>query len=134
MANLNYYNLQKAIYEKLVGSVPLMAVVSGVFDFVPQGTDFPYLVIGDVAVGDASNLAKAVADYQLNLHIWSRQAGHKQAADIMDMVYGLLHNGNIAVTGKTLVSMRVTSSNIELANDSITYHGLLRLRIILQDS
>lgn len=40
--------LQKAIYQILAASLPLQAIVaSRIFDEVPQGEDFPYIVIGD---------------------------------------------------------------------------------------
>jgi len=131
MANLNYYALQQAIYSKLSASTALMALINGVFDGIVQAIDFPYITIGDASASDSASLGASGADYRLNIHIWSREAGHKQTADIIDVLYALLHNGSLSVSGKTLVAMQVVSSEIRLENDGITQHGLLRLQIVL---
>lgn len=134
MSNQNYYSLQKAIYEKLTSSTVLMALVSGIFDHVPQSSAFPYITIGEVVIHDFANLLKAGNDYQLNINIWSREAGHKQIADISEIIYGLLHNGNLAVAGKNLLIMRVVSNNMQLENDGATYKVSLKLQVVLVDS
>jgi hypothetical protein len=131
MISLDCAALQKAIYEKLTGNSPLMAQVSGIFDQPPQGTLFPYVTIGDMIASEVSNLAVGGADYKFNIHIWSREAGHKQTADILKTIYELLHHGNISVAGQTLTVMQVISSSILLENDGITYHGEVRLQVIL---
>lgn len=134
MENIGYYALQKAIYEKLVGNVSLMAVIVGVFDHTPQETAFPFVTIGDVAASDYSSLGKSGTEQRLNIHIWSREAGHKQVADIMEMIYGLLHNGSVTVVGQTLVAMRFLSTSIQLEGDGWTNHGVMRLLVHLIDS
>lgn len=134
MSGLNYYELQKAIYEKLTGNSPLMAIISGVFNYPPQDAVFPFLTIGGVVVNDFPALGKDGTQQQLELHIWSREAGHKQAADIMNMVYGLLHNGSLAVAGQTLVMMRFSATSIKLENDGYTHHGVMSLKVLLADN
>ena len=132
MANLNYYALQQVVYSKLSASTALMALINGVFDGIVQAIDFPYITIGEISANDFSNAEVSGADYRLNIHVWSREAGHKQTADIIDILYALLHNGSLSVSGKILVAMRVISSQITLENDGLTQHGLLRLQIVLQ--
>lgn len=130
MPSLSYYALQKAIYEKLTGSSQLIAL-AGIFDHTPQGTAFPFVAIGDAAASDLSSLGSGRMEYRFNIHIWSREAGHKQASDIMEVIYGLLHNGSITVTGQMLVMMSFISSSIQLEDDGWTYHGTMRLRVVL---
>lgn len=132
MVNLNYYALQQEVYSKLSASTALMALINGVFDGVSQAIDFPYITIGDISARDVSNAEISGVDYRLNIHIWSREAGHKQTADIIDVLYALLHNGSLSVSGKTLVAMRIFSSEIKLENDGLTRHGILKLQIVLQ--
>ncbi len=131
MASLGYYVLQKAIYEKLTGNSQLMAAVTGIFDNPTQGTAFPFITIGDVSSGDLSNLGKDVIEQQIYLHVWSREGGHKQASDIMEIIYGLLHNGTVTISGKTVVMMRFVTTKIQMESDGWTYHGIMHLKIIL---
>lgn len=131
MSNLNYYNVQKAIYEKLVASSTLMAAVNGVFDYVPQDTAFPFVIISDARASNISNLAKNGIEHRVRINIFSREAGKKQAADIMGIIEGVLHNNSISVSGQTFVAMKFIDSSIELENDGWTYRGTMDLRIIL---
>jgi len=131
MILLNYSTLQQAIYQKLTSDASLMALANGVYDLPPQGSNFPYITIGDASASEFSNLAVGGADYKLDIHIWSREAGHKQTAGIMEKIHDLLHHGSITVTGQALVAMRVVSSSIVLENDGATYQGTLRLQVIL---
>lgn len=134
MPTLHYYEIQKAIYEKLIGNSALMAIISGVFDHVPQVTTYPFVSIGAASSADFSNISKNITDYLLNIDIWSREKGRRQAVQIMDMIYALLHNGSIVVAGQIVVSLRVLSTAIELENDGVTYHGKIRLKIILSST
>lgn len=131
MPSPNYYNLQKAIYEKLLGNSQLVAVVGGIFDNPPQGEIFPFITLGDVSAGDVSSLESSIAEYRIGIDVWSREAGHKQTADIMDLVYATLHQSSITVSGKSFVSMRFVSSSIQLEDDGWTYHGSMGLSVIL---
>lgn len=134
MVGFSHFVLQQALYERLTSNAPLMAMVSGVFDRVPDDTSFPYITLGDMAISDASALGTVGTDQRVDLHVWSREGGRKQAAAIMDSVYGLLHNANFSVTGQALVNARFSSSTIQLENDGWTYHGKMQFRVILQAS
>ncbi len=134
MSNLNYYNVQKAIYEKLTASSSLMSSVSGIFDYVPEDTAFPFIIIGDVKATDLSNLAKGGIEHRISVNIFSREGGKKQAASIMGILEGLLHNSSISVSGQTCVAMEFISNSIELENDGWTYRGVIDLRVILYNN
>lgn len=132
MASFSHYALQKALYQKLTGNTPLMAVVTGIFDRAAQGTAFPYITIGDAVIHDWSTKSATGTQQLVEIHIWSREGGRKQAAEIMDMVYGLLHNGSLTVEAQALVMIRFVSSNLQLESDGWTYHGAMRLRVLLE--
>lgn len=134
MANLNYYNTQKAIYEKLTGSGPLISAVSGIFDHVPQDTAFPFVTISDISSSDISNLNKNGIEQKIKINIWSSEAGKKQATDIMELIYSLLNNTTISVVGHIFVTMGFISNSIELEDDGWTYHGIMNLRVVLYNN
>jgi|CXWL01.1.fsa_nt_gi hypothetical protein len=134
MPSLSYYNVQKAIYEKLTGNSQLMALINGVFDNVPQETAFPFVTIGDVFASESSSLGKNGVEQKLSINIWSREAGHKQASVIMDVIYGLLHNGVLTIAGQIIITVRTISSSIRLEDDGWTYHGIINIMVVMTDS
>lgn len=131
MASFSHYSLQKAVFEKLTGNAPLMALITSVYDRPPAGASFPYITIGDADIADLSSLGALGTEQRVELHIWSREGGRAQAATIMDAVYGLLHNGSLTIIGQQLISIRFLSSEIMLENDGWTYHGRMQLRVLL---
>lgn len=97
--------LQQAVYAKLTGHAPLMALVSGVYDDVPDPAQFPYVSFGSITetVDDAHNqrgLEAAVV-----LHIWSKYRGFREAALILAQLDAALDRQPLAVTGFTDVSI-----------------------------
>jgi hypothetical protein len=133
MPSLTYHILQKAIYDKLLANSSLMATVSGVYNHVPQHTIFPYIIIGKSSASNISNLYKSGADYEITINIWSQEAGSKQTSDIMEKIYALLHEGNLSISGKSVIAMRIENTSIEIENDGMTYKGTIDLRVIVMD-
>ncbi len=133
MASLSYYNLQKAIYEKLSGNSQLMSIVSGVFDYPVQSAVFPFVSIGNASIAEIINLAGIITEYNININIFARDSGKKKVADIIEIIYGLLHHGSIFVVEKMLIMMQVQSTVIQLENDGKTYKGIVSLKILLND-
>lgn len=132
--SLDYYGLQKEIYNKLVGNSSLISIISGVFDSPPQGVDFPFVVIGNGSASELANLSGSVIEYQFDIHVWSREGGHKQSADIMGLIYDEFHNGTIVIANQELLLMEFLSSSIRLENDGWTYRGEMRLKVMLTNN
>ena len=132
MGNFSHYPLQQAIYQKLTGDATLMALITGVFDRTPQDTNFPYISIGESAAHDWSNLGTTGTAHVLTLHVWSREGGRKQAAQIMERLYTLLHQGTLTVSGQSFVSMHFTASDIGMESDGWTYQAKMHFSVLLQ--
>ena len=132
MANFSHYPLQSAIYSALTGDATLMALITGVFDRPPQGTAFPYITLGESFGRDLSTLATVGMEHHFTLHVWSREGGRKQAAQIMERLHTLLHQVILTVTGQTMVTMSFVSSTIMLEDDGWTYHGEMQFHTVLQ--
>jgi hypothetical protein len=130
MGNFSHLPLQKAIYQKLTGDASLMALVTGIYDRLPQHTDFPYIAIGESSGSDWSTKTTSGADQNLTLHIWSREGGRKEAAAIMERIHALLHDQAMTIEGQALVMSRFISSNILLDDDGWTYQGIMRFRVL----
>ena len=129
------FELQKTIFTTLNGDNTITSTFSAtVHDHVPQGTSFPYIVIGEETMTDESS-AKTLDfnNFTLTIHIFSRNRGRKEAKQIMARIYELLHNQNLSVTGAYHINTRFEFSDVIKENDGLTYHGVQRFRTILHD-
>jgi hypothetical protein len=97
--------LQQAVYAKLTGHAPLMALVSGVYDEVPETAAHPYVTLGSITetVDDAHNQRGLEAS--VVLHVWSKYRGFKEAATILAALDGALDRQPLTVAGFTDVSV-----------------------------
>jgi hypothetical protein len=125
--------LQTALYNKFTGDTTLMTLAA-VYDRTPKGTAFPYVTIGDSTASDWSTKTTSGTEQNFSIHVWSREGGRAQAANIMERVYELLHEGTLGVPNHTLVLSRLVSSALILESDGFTYHGTMRFRALLQAS
>lgn len=97
--------LQQAVYGKLTGHAPLMALVSGVYDEVPENVSHPYVSLGSITenVDDAHNQRGLNAS--VVLHIWSKYRGFKEAAAILVQLDAALDRVPLTVAGFKDVSI-----------------------------
>ncbi|AZM54165.1 DUF3168 domain-containing protein [Streptomyces sp. WAC 01529] len=97
--------LQLAVYAKATGHAPLMALVSGVYDEVPEQVAHPYVSLGSITetVSDAHNQRGLEA--RVVLHVWSKYRGFKQAAAILDALDTALDRQPLTVSGFRDVSI-----------------------------
>ena len=129
------FELQKTIYSTINSDSTIKNTHSAtVRDHVPQGTAFPYVVIGEETMSDASSTKDVdFNEFTVTIHIFSRNRGRKEAKNIMARIYTLLHKSNLSITGATHVNTRFEFSDIIKEDDGLTYHGVQRFRTILHD-
>ncbi|MGW7598116.1 DUF3168 domain-containing protein [Streptomyces antimycoticus] len=97
--------LQKAVYAALTADTALMALVSGVYDEVPEGSAYPYVSIGSITelVDDAHN--QRGLSTNVVLHVWSTQLGFREAAEVFAAVDAVLDRRPLTVEGYRDVSV-----------------------------
>lgn len=133
MAGDATYELQVAIYARLSGDPTLTSMITGVFDHVPEGTDFPYVTIGDATAADWSSTTHRGQVSTVTVHTWAEAEGRAAALAIMDQVDELLHEQKLSMTGHTMVSMRMEFSETVPDADFVTYHGIQRFRVFTHE-
>ena len=103
--------LQQAVYAKLTGHAPLMALVTGVYDEVPENVAHPYVSLGSITenVDDAHNQRGLEAS--VVLHVWSKYRGFKQAAQILSELDAALDRQPLTVAGFSDVSIAHQTHN-----------------------
>lgn len=129
------WELQKAIFTALNGNT---SGVNGanvpVYDDVPQGTSYPYVLIGEETTANNGSKTLDGVEHTQTIHVWSQYRGRREIKEIMGSVYENLHNADISVSGASLVNCRQEFSTTLAENDGITRHGVMRFRAVVFDN
>ncbi len=126
--------LQVAIYSALTGDSGLMAAVSGVYDDVPQDASFPYVEMGESVAADWDSDTHNGQDHLFTVHTWSQAEGRKECKTIQALIYAILHNATLSMSGHGMILCRQISSEVFKDEDGHTHHGVQQFRIITEDT
>tara|TARA_B110000967_G_C18520063_1_gene380608 strand:+ start:68 stop:469 length:402 start_codon:yes stop_codon:yes gene_type:complete len=126
--------LQQTVFTALDQSSTLQNLVTDVYDFVPESTAFPYVKIGEQTMVDDGTKDKKGSDFTIEVHTFSRYRGSVEIKNIMSVVYDILHESSLSVSGASLVNMRFEFSDIIKENDGLTTHGVQRFRVFVLSS
>ena len=127
--------LQQAVFAVLStndGIVDSFGDPPRVFDVPPRGAAFPYCVIGDDAVSDWSTATEKGSEHALQVHVWSRADGHKEAKLAAQAVEDALDGAELAVTGQALVGIRHLATDFTRESDGETIRAVLRFRAVME--
>ena len=129
---IGQFALQERIYATLSNDSALTSTHgAGVFDVVPEGTDFPYVTIGEEMALDYGTHDVDGSEVTINVHTWSQYRGAKETKTLMDRIHDLLHDSSLSVTGFNLINLRFEFSDVLRDPDGITRHGVMRFRAVM---
>ena len=131
------WNLQKAIYSRLNGGSITDEndqAITGVFDDVPEGTAYPYVVMGAETATNIGLKDKDMHEYTQTIHVWSQYRGLRDVKEIMEQIYTLLNDYSITVSGASAITLRHEFQTVLLEDDGITRHGIMRFRVVVSDN
>ena len=126
--------LQQTVFNALDQSSTLQNLVTDVYDFVPEGTAFPYVKIGEQTMVDNGTKNKQGTDFTIEVHTFSRYRWSVEIKNIMSVVYDILQESSLSVSGASLINMRFEFSDIIKENDGLTTHGVQRFRVFVLSS
>jgi hypothetical protein len=126
---MRLWNVQKAIYDKLVADAPLAAMVTGIYDHVDQGTAYPYVVIGEDSENEWDTDTEQGAESSITVHSWSRERGRKETKEIQERIYELLHRVELTIEDAIFYSIFWEFSDSFVEPDGETRHGVIRFRL-----
>lgn len=125
MTNLALMEVQHALYNKLHGDGVLMAMVSGLYDVVPQRTAMPYIVIGDGQAADIPADAVSLSQLSLRIDIWADANGRKPVLIIMNRIFSLLHLGTLTLSGFQQVLLRCEQADTAISEQATRVQGTM---------
>jgi len=126
-----------AVYAALNGQ---LSIGSGsppetvpVYDDVPQGADYPYVVIGDQIDQPMDGVVARRDDTLLYLSVWSTEPGQKQVKTIMGDISRLLHRRRLPMAAGSMIICTVIRQRSTRDADNVTRMGQMTLRILTED-
>ncbi len=128
--------LQKAIYERLTGDAPLMGQLAGdgIYDIPPRSAAFPYLVLGPITTREPVIPVEDGTEHRLQMTVWSRVEGKKEALEISEAIEALLHDADLALDGHQLVNLRLVTRETLTARDHRSIEARLVFRAVTEPS
>lgn len=132
--------IQEAIYQILTQDAALMDMVTGVFDFVPDNENYPYVQIGEFTTGPFQTYDRYGQEVTVTIHAYSQRIGPNayqgmaRVDEIMNRIQFLLARTYFPVEGWGDIGCWGDYEQTLLESDGITRHGILRYRMqVLQD-
>ena len=126
--------VQQALYVKLTGDAALTALITGVYDFVPEDVAFPYLVIGEAIETPDNSHDRYGWQTVVTLHVWTRSRGHAKGLGIGKRITQLLDHQPLTVTGFDHVASRFEFSQplTDPEPPGDIRHLILRYRVVTE--
>lgn len=130
------WDVQAGIFARLTGTGAVTGLLAGgaagVLDHVPEGTAFPYVVIGEATSNPLDSQGSSGNDVTVTIHTYSRGIGMKEAKSIMAAVDAALHDASFAVPNQILILCQRLESQAVLESDGKTRHGIQHFQVITE--
>ncbi len=126
---------QQAVASALDASAEVQALLGDpprLYDHVPPGAVFPYIVFGPVSLLPYDTKTEIGFEQIVTLNIWSRYRGGKECRDLFQAIYDTLHRATLTVTGEVFLSSEFHSADFGLDSDGLTSHAAARFTLITQ--
>ena len=123
------WELQQAVYAALDAALSVP-----VYDFAPSNAAFPYVTIGEATIVDVGTKSHTGTEHTITVHAWSRYRGRKETKQILGQIYDALHEQTLNVSGFGFVMCRLDFSESFMDEDGLTFHGVARYRVVLNES
>ncbi|MFC8494710.1 DUF3168 domain-containing protein [Streptomyces sp. NPDC057235] len=126
--------VQSAVYARLTSDPQLSGAVSGVYDYVPEKTPYPFVSIGEAIETPDNTLGSLGRETVITLHVWTRARGHSPGLGIAARITELLDHQPLTITGAHHVATRYEFSQtlIDPEPPGDIRHVVLRYRIVTE--
>lgn len=124
--------LQQSIYDALTNHTNLISRISGVYDFVDEGTVYPTVTLGGTYSNAWDTRTWYGEEVIQDIHIWSQYKGKKEVLEIMKEVIEALDHLEDR-PGATISNLRIDGTEVFYDPDGLTIHGVVKLRIKIKE-
>lgn len=126
--------VQAAVLQRLKGDATLSGLITGVYDYLPEETPFPYVMVGEATEVPGNAHDRYGRETVVTLHVWSQYRGYAQALKIGARVTALLDHQPLTITGLDHVVTRYEFSQTLTDPESPgnIRHLVLRYRVVTE--
>jgi hypothetical protein len=117
--------VQTALYTALTSDVTLSGL-AGIYDEVPEGVTFPYIVIGDAVETPANAHNEFGSRVAATIHAFSEYRGYAELLPIIDRLMSLLDHQALTIAGRDLVAIRHEQTVLMRDPDPDVRHAVVR--------
>lgn len=119
-------SIQASVYQLLTS----VAGMPPVYDDVPQGAQFPYIVIGDDISTPFDDDCGVGAETLVTIHVWSTYSGRREVKDILALIYSAMNRAKLPLNNAYTVDCNFDYQDTFLDPDGVTRHGIIRFRLL----
>jgi len=126
--------VQKAIYTIINSqSTGELANINGVFHYIPQETDFPYVYIGEGNCEDISNFKNQIFSINININVFDKNKSNIKTMTLCDEIRILLIDiDNLSIDNHSVLDSKLTKCEVSLENDGETWKGEMVFKITVK--
>lgn len=128
------WEVQKSLYEVLSDRSSLTTLLGAggdsLYDYVPAGGVFPYIVFSGMKAQVLGTQAQDALDITVTIDVYSRATGYREVRGIIAELISALHNVDLSVSGQNIIMCRIVATNTQMLGDGKTRQGRVVLRVI----
>ncbi len=103
-----------------------------VFDEAPRDAAFPYATWGDVQARSMTSDEQTPFEIYQTLTLWSQARGTRNILELSSLIFSLLDDANLVLSGFNFVSLRVIGSETKREQNGRLARVNLRLRAVVE--
>ena len=115
--------LQKEIYESLNNDLLLKSLVTNIYSYVPQNSDFPYIVIEQIKNKSLNNLQRIGLEITVKISVITIYEGTQTFYEIIQKVKKNLSNKQFQIANSISYPFFYKMGNNIKNNDGFTLKG-----------
>lgn len=128
---------RKQLHDAVLTALTAALGSTPVYDHIPQGTNFPYVLIGDNDTEEFDTDTEHGQEHRVMVHAFSRKRGKDELRTLMKQIYDALHQVSLSLaSGAALVHIHWEFSDIvsEPDDNNTTLHGVQRFRALTTEA
>jgi len=123
------FEVQQKLFSALESSEGLKEKSNGIYDYVPEKTQTPYITFGETISDSRDTKTTDGETIRSTIDVWSESRGRKQAVDIIIEIEKALEKEISIETGEIIIQ-RIVQRSVDEVQYGL-YQGTIEIEIVL---